>query len=196
MIEIFTPDRLILFAVAIAAVVILVLYGVSKFRRRLGGRSRYKLPPSISLKQLGWFGPPENGAQIEIYHIPVRLALVAVAPVGRDAASPTPQQIDSLLESIVPGLPHVLKGHQTTLHIWPAQISKNAFANAFFQKANLPGRGGKGTPWCGVVGKSDGQSGQFLVGILASAKRANGVGQIVVEHSAQWMDIVRVTQSN
>src|SRR5690242_308820 len=63
---------------------IIVLYAAIRIWRR---RRRKVVPPPIPLTidaaALGNEGPPVGGPRLELYHLPVRLAAVVIAPTGR-----------------------------------------------------------------------------------------------------------------
>jgi hypothetical protein len=180
--------------VAAAAVVLVVLVAavwISRLRKR--GRTADDRRPdlSIDLECLPALGPPAEGPRLELYGTPVRLAVVILAPSGRQAEDPVETELLAALDDLLPGLPSILTAHQPLVRCWPAQLSTQGFTNTFFQKVRLPGKRGKGTPWCSVAGRFETEDRQLLAGLVCRADKANSLSQIAIEHSGQWMDILR-----
>jgi len=137
-------------------------------------------------------GPPAGKPYLEFYSVPVRLAVVVLAPVGRDGRLPSNEHLPLVMEAILPGLMKVLTAHQPQFIRWPAQLSTQGFAHAFFNNVPLPGDHGRGTPWCSIAGKVELVAGQFLVGLVCCAAEPNSLGEFTTKHSAGWPDVVRV----
>jgi hypothetical protein len=146
----------------------------------------------IDLATLSERGPPDQGVHLEFYHIPVRLALLVLAPVGREGRLPGTSQLPQLVDQIVPGLMQILEQDQPQFRRWPGQLSTEGFLNTFFSHVSLPGDRGKGTPWCGIAGKFEVAGEQYLVGMVCRARNENSLGHVVVEHSGKWLDVLRV----
>lgn len=181
-------------AAAVAAVlllaVVLVLAGFLRRRRKVLG------PPEpdlfVDVGQLDTAGPPAEGPRVEFYGTPVRLAVVVVAPAGRQGELPPPGVLPTLMDRLVPGLPAVVAHHQPLICRWPAQLSTQGFAQSFFNHVPLPGDRGKGTPWCSIAGKLQVGDRVFLVGLVCCANQPNGLSQFIVQHEGQWLDILRM----
>ena len=147
---------------------------------------------SIDIRTLGDDGPPERGAKLEVYHLPMRLAALVLAPTGRGGTLPPQEQIPTIIDHIVPNLGEVFREHQSVLRLWPSQLSSEGFANTFFTNARLPGQGGKGTPWCAVAGRFEAEGQKYLVGMLLCAAAPNSLSQLTVQRDTQWLDLLRV----
>ena len=78
---------------------------------------------------------------------------------------------------------------------WPSQLSSQGFAQSFFNHLALPGNRGKGTPWCSIAGRLQLGDRAFLVGLVCTSGSPNGLGQVVVRHEGQWLDILRIRES-
>ena len=143
-----------------------------------------------SLDQLAPSGPPEMGPSLAIYHVPVRLAVLVVAPVGRGSALPSRERLPHIIDQIVPGLAAVVTAHGTRVILWPPQLSTQGFARALFTDMPLPGNRGKGTPWCAAAGRftADGQA--FLAGTILRAASANNLSQTTLERETQWLEML------
>lgn len=177
----------------LALLVVLLFYVVKKV---LALRARKPEPPpplpSIDVLNLSEAGPPSGPPVLELYHLPVRLAAVLLAPVGRARELPPPQQIPEVLDAVIPGLGKVFVKHRPIVRIWPAQLSPRGFSHAFFAHALLPGDAGKGTPWCSVAGvfKYEGQA--VVVGMVMRTDAPTSLGQTIVENETKWLDALRI----
>jgi len=180
---------------AVCLLVVLVLLAIAAwfaFRRKPGPPPPKPLDRSIDLSTLDPSGAPADVPQLEYYGCPVRLAVLVLAPVGRDGSIPDKEQLPELLEQFVPHLLQVVAAHQPLLHFWPAQYSVVGFTNSFFVNVALPGNRGKGSPWCGVAGRFTALGRQYLAGIVCCGDDATGLGQLVIEQEQQWRDVLRV----
>jgi len=171
------------------AVAYMVWEAMHRRRRRLP-RARTNL--AIDVAALEPSGPPEAGPQLEYYNLPMRLAVIVLAPAGRKGQLPPLEEIHDVLDAIVPGLADVATAHGSVLYYWPAQLSSRGFAHAFFRHATLPGDAGKGTPWCSAAGGFRHQEKPVVAGLIMSADRPNRFGQLVVESDTKWLDVLRV----
>jgi hypothetical protein len=150
----------------------------------------------IDVASLPQSGPPAQGPRLEVYHVPVRLAVLVLAPTGRGAELPPNDQLPAIVEEIVPGLMDVLRTHQPEFRRWPAQLSTQGFSTTLFANLALPGDRGKGTPWSALAGRIDAQGKKLLVGLAVCAASPNGLGQINVERETDWLGIVRVVNAH
>lgn len=148
-------------------------------------------PLRIDVAALGETGPPSRGPVLECYNVPVRLAAVVLAPVGR-APLPAPEELGGVLEALTPGLRSVFVGHGTKVYQWPSQLSPRGFGRSLFAEAPLPGDHGRGTPWCALAGRIDSADRPLMIGFLLCAAAPNALGQILVDSPGKWLDILRV----
>lgn len=178
------------------AVGVLVLAGLLIAVRLLRGRRRVAVPSEPDLRidvlALGEEGPPRSGPRLELYHVPVRLAGIVLAPVGRGSELAGDVEIAAWLESLLPGLGDFEHWHRPAVFRWPAQLSTQGFANTLFAHARLPGDGGKGTPWSMVAGRFEQGGQRILAGLILCAEQPNALGQFVLERPTQWLDALRV----
>lgn len=149
----------------------------------------------IDVNALGAAGPPPAGARLEIRHVPVRLALLVVAPVGRGKQLPA-GDLSEMADAIVPGLAGCLRAHATRVIRWPPQLSSQGFTQSFFGNVPLPGNRGQGTGWCAAAGKCERESGPFLAGMIFAAERPNSLGQFPVHGSHEWLDLLRIKDAS
>ncbi|MHB8970744.1 MAG: hypothetical protein ACYC3X_07485 [Pirellulaceae bacterium] len=175
-----------------AAVVLLVLLAF-RILRRNRQVDRQPIPDLfVDVSELDASGPPASGPRAEFYGLPVRLAVVVVAPGGRQGELPPPEVLPGLIDRLVPGLSSVIASHRPLICRWPVQLSTQGFSQRFLNLMALPGDHGKGTPWCSISGKLKVGDRLFLIGIVCCAQQPNGLGQVVVQHEGQWLDILRI----
>jgi len=167
--------------------------------RRWRGKQVVDQPTNANLKldvnALPSGGPIKGKPYLEFYSVPVRLAAIVVAPVGRDGRLPSNEHLPLVMEAILPGLMKVLTAHQPQFIRWPAQLSTQGFAHAMFNNVPLPGEHGRGTPWCSLAGKVELEVGHFLVGMVCSAATPNSLGEVIVKHAAGWPEVIRVKRA-
>jgi hypothetical protein len=182
--------------VLLAAIGVIVLWGVWRLVRR-----RRRVPPplrpdlKISIAELGDAGPPPGPPILELYNLPVRLAAVVLAPVGRVSDLPPDEQIPTLIEAIIPGLDKMAALHRPLIRRWPNQVSARGFAHLFFANAKLPSDGGKGTPWSSVAGVFKLKGQPVMAALVLRAAIPNSLGQTIIEREHEWLGCLRVRWS-
>lgn len=178
--------------IAIVAGLLLILLAVLLFRRRAVTVEPPAPDLHIDLATLPAHGPDPEGPWLEVYGLPVRLAVLVLAPAGRNSPTPDEAELPELFDSLVPGLGEIIQAHSPLVRCWPFQLSTQGFAHAFFNNVQLPGERGKGTPWCAVAGRFDQGERQFLAGLVCVADRPNSLSQVTVAHVGQWLDVLRI----
>jgi hypothetical protein len=186
----------VLYFVLAAAICVVVLWIVWRLLRR---RRLVAIPLGpdlrIQIAQLSGDGPPPVLPALELFNLPVRLAAVVLAPVGRVSDLPTDEQIPLLIEAIVPGLDKVAALHRPLIRRWPSQVSARGFAHLFFANAKLPGNAGKGSAWSSVAGVFKLKGQPIMAGLIVRAASPNSLGQTVIETEHQWLGCLRVRWS-
>ena len=183
---------LIILGVGIVAVVAVLFFIFSRLRRKKPQHASTQQPLEISVGELPTSAPPSEGAQLEVYNVPMRLALLVLAPVGREGQIPASEHLPIVVDAIVPNLMQVLNDHQPEFRRWPPQLSSQGFSQIFFNNVPLPGDAGKNTPWCSLAGRFETPNGHFLAGLICVAATPNAIGQTAITQPGQWLDIVRV----
>jgi hypothetical protein len=175
----------------VAGLVCLVIL-IALLRRR----SRRAEPPPVDLQirlsELPTHGPLAEGPRLEFYGTPVRLAVLVLAPAGRNRQVPPLDQLPETIDNLVPGLAAVVSAHRPLIRFWPFQLSTQGFTHTFFNNVHLPGDRGKGTPWCAIAGRFEIGSQQLLAGLICIAEKSNSLSQVTVAHIGQWLDVLRV----
>lgn len=179
-------------AAALFVLVVLVLIVRAGMRR--GGKAKADSGNDLAINVLGLEsgGPPDGWPQLEFYGVPVRLAILVLAPAGRVSSIPPKEKLRETIDGLLPGLAKVVDRHRPLFRRWPEQLSTQGFAQSFFSNVKLPGDAGKKTPWCSVAGRFDTGDRHLLVGIVCCAARPNALSTVVVEHIGQWHDVLRV----
>lgn len=174
----------------LAVIVLYALWWVLRRPRRVLPKQVPDL--AIDVMALPTVGPPPEGPNLYYYNVPVRLAALVLAPAGRVRELPPLNQLNDVIDAIVPGLAQVVLAHRTLVRRWPSQLSSKGFAHQFFSHARLPGQGGKGTPWSSAAGlfKIEGQP--LMAGMVFRAEAPTNLGQRIIEQEAQWLDILRI----
>jgi len=188
-------EAAVLAVLGLAGLLAMLLTAWLVYRMLQGKRDRLpmaELVLTIDLASLDNAGPIPQAPQLECYNIPVRLAVLVVAPVGRENESLPTDKLPELLEQILPGLGQVAMIHGTLIQSWPVQLSPRGFAHIFFTNVQLPGDHGKGSHWCSVAGKAEVPGQSVMLGLAMRAAAPNSLGQFIVGRSGQWLDILRV----
>ena len=183
--------------VTLVVILVVIVAALMVLKRLLARKAPApERPPDlrIDVTSLPRMRPPTGGATLHCVHVPVRLAVLVLAPAGRIRELPPREQLAEVVDNIVPGLGRVLSTHAPLVRYWPGQVAVRGFANTFFTNVRLPGDGGKGTPWCSAAGafKVGGQA--MMAGLAMNAETPANIGQIVVERETQWLDFLRVKE--
>lgn len=135
------------------------------------------------------------GPRVEIYHVPVRIIAIVIAPSGRNRPIPDEDQLRKIMESFAPGMMQIVRSHRPDFFRWPGQLSVSGFAQSFFVEADLPGDKGVGTPWCAAAGRFESASQHYLIGLVCCADEENSLSHIQVDRPQQWLDIFRIREA-
>jgi hypothetical protein len=134
-------------------------------------------------------GPPAD-PQLTVYHLPVRLRLVVLAPAGTETdldAKATPRLLDLILR----GLGEVARYDRPRVRVWPGQLSHHGFAATFFRRTRTPEREGQPSHWILAAGRALLGRKTVLVGLALWAEQANTVGRMSLEPH-QWLNVLRL----
>jgi hypothetical protein len=189
-----------------AAVGLLVLFIFFRFLRLLfrGGSRRkprrdWVQRLNIDLAQCPMPTKPPQDHVLAVYHMPVRVRLVVIAPAGkevkvdRDAVVP-------LLDRVVPGLGAIIRHDRPEIVVWPPQLSHHGFENTFHRCTPIPRSPGSPAPpdedppsrWILVAGNAHVVHSIVLIGLGLWAEETNTIGRVNVEPPRQWLDVLRI----
>lgn len=177
-------------AVVVLLLVVVVVWKVLTRRRRPAPVRSPDL--TIDIQSLGSAGPPPGELGLEFYNLPVRLAAIVLAPAGRAHELPPQAELSQAVDMIVPGMSKIVAAHRPVARLWPAQVSVRGFAHSFFSHVQLPGDGGKGTPWSSMAGVFATKNQRLMVGLVVRTDRENNFGQVIVDSEGKWLDCLRV----
>ncbi|MDP7017834.1 MAG: hypothetical protein QGG36_18660 [Pirellulaceae bacterium] len=179
--------------VVVACVLLGVFVAIAIFLRHASGdRTPEVADLSIDLEALSTPPPDGQRPSVEVYGVPVQLAVVVMAPAGRGVELPGNLEMPRVIDNWIPGLMRILKRHQPAFRRWPNQLSTTGFSHTFFSNVRLPGDRGKDTRWCSVCGRIRSGDGQYLVGLAFAAATPNGLSEISIEQEGQWLDVIRI----
>ena len=147
-------------------------------------------------EDLGRYPPLQRppGANVAtVYHIPVRLRLVVVAPVGK-GMNIDPTAVEAMLDQIVPGLGQVTRDDKPRVVVWPAQISHHGFGATFQRTTHKPEAEGEPSHWIVIAGRAQVGKNPFALGLALWSDQPNTVGRLNLE-MPQWLDVIRLRLS-
>ena len=177
-----------------AALLVLVLF-LLLLRAVFGGRRRpaqAAAPEDDGSEKLGHYPPlqrPPGAYVATVYHVPARLRLVTVAPVGKIPIDPT--TVEALLDQLVPGLGQVAHDDRPRVVVWPPQLSHHGFGAAFHRTARKPEAEGEPSRWILMAGRAQVGKQPVALGLAFQADQPNTVGRLNVEPN-QWLDVIRL----
>jgi hypothetical protein len=187
------PESYLWPVVLVACAAAAVLAAIVHFWRRRRKPQLDEAPIEfVDVASLPAHGPPQGKPQLTCYGLPVRVAVVVIAPSGRGSAMPTEVKLSDVLDAAVPGLADIAREHAPRVDRWPAQLSSQGFMQAFFGHLRLPDDHGKGTPWTSVAGRVEHKGVQYVLGVVLCADRPNSLGEITIEHAGHWLDVLRL----
>jgi hypothetical protein len=143
--------------------------------------SSYPVPPALAGKQ-----------RLTVYHVPVRIRLVVLAPAGKETIIEA-SQAEALLNRVIPGLGNLANHDRPRVRVWPPQMSQQGFSTAFFRHTLTPQREGQPSPWVLVAGRSQFNQPTLLLGLALWADEPNNLGRVSLEPH-QWLDVLRIKE--
>lgn len=172
--------------------VLLVSRWISR-RVRAPRRKRGEVSPlDVDLQSLLVAAPDDAACRLRVYHLPVRVGLVVLAPLGREAATPHAASIPELLDAAVPGLGDVVQADAPAVRIWPVQLSADGFRHAFRRHVKTPDADLRRSRWCLVAGRITVDDNRYMLGLALCAAEPNQLELIGVESEQHWLDVLRL----
>jgi hypothetical protein len=133
---------------------------------------------------------PPGVRWLYIYHLPVRLRLVVLAPPG-DAAEVDVLAVEKLLDSILPGLGPIAANDRPRIRVWPKQLSAQGFTASFHRCTLKSEREGDPSRWVLVAGRAMLGKQPVLLGLGLWAGEPNAIGRLTLEPH-RWLDVLRL----
>ena len=182
-----------------ALIVLLLVWGIlDRVLRRL---FRRKLTPGDWAKELdeelASYPPlvrPAESKRMTIYHLPVRLRLVVVAPAGSETRVDV-ENVNALLDQLVPGLGTIAANDLPRVRAWPPQLSQQGFAISFQRHTRRPEPEGAPSHWLLVAGRAQVGRQTILLGLALWLDQPTALNPVVLEPH-QWLDVVRIKSAS
>jgi hypothetical protein len=125
-----------------------------------------------------------------VYHVPVHLRLLVVAPGGKGIVVPD-DAIPQLLDRAIPGLGALVVRDQPRVCIWPAQLSALGFTNLFHRCTPGGPRPGEPSRWILLAGRAQWGGEALFIGLGLWSQEATSLGRRNLEPH-QWLDVLRL----
>jgi hypothetical protein len=185
---------LVLAILALLALLLAAWFGRGLFRLLGGGRRRVRPGDdrdlSEDLSDCPLSAAPPEVRVLTVYHLAVRMRLVVVAPIGRDADLDA-TAVEKLLDQVIPRLGDITRWDRPRVRVWPPQLSAQGFTTAFHRNMHKPEAEGEPSRWVLVAGRAQiGRQG-VLVGLGLWAERPNTIGRLTLDPH-QWLDVLRL----
>jgi hypothetical protein len=132
---------------------------------------------------------PTNMRRLTLYHLPVRLRLVVMAPIGTDAGVEEAVALQ-LLDRVVPGLGAVA-AEEARIRIWPPQVSQQGFTLAFHRRTQRPQPEGEPSNWVLAAGRAQPGRQAILLGLALWTDEPTMIGRLAID-TYQWLDVLRI----
>jgi hypothetical protein len=127
---------------------------------------------------------------LTLYHLPVRLRLVVVAPLGTET-SVDGTAIPQLLDRIVPGLGAFAVLEQARIRVWPPQLSQQGFTVAFHRRTRRPEPQNQPSHWMLASGRANVGGQAVLLGVGLWTDEPTTIGRVSLD-MYQWLDVLRI----
>lgn len=123
--------------------------------------------------------------------VPVRLRLLVVAPAGH-ADEIDEDNLDKMLDRILPGLGQIFKADKPRVRVWPVQLSYEGFTKHLHRNTISPEPDGEPSPWVVVAGRAKfGGKQQIMLGMALQAVKPTTVGRLTID-AHEWATTLRV----
>jgi hypothetical protein len=127
---------------------------------------------------------------LTVYHLPVRLRLVILAPAGKEVEVDA-TAVEKLLDKLLPGLGAVAANDKPKIRVWPPQLSTQGFVHAFHRCTVRPEPDGEASRWILAAGRTQVGRQPVLLGLGLWAEEPNTIGRVNLEPH-QWRDVLRL----
>src|SRR5438132_6827407 len=184
---------------ALALVLLLVIWGIVDrlFRRLFRRRTPWGEWDKELNEELASYPPLVRSAgnqRLTVYHLPVRLRLVVLAPAGTETQVSI-ETVNQLLDQVVPGLGGIAANDQPRVRAWPPQLSQPGFAIAFQRHTRRPEPEGTPPHWLLVAGRAQVGRQTILLGLALWLDQPSALNPVVLEPH-QWLDVVRIKSAS
>jgi hypothetical protein len=176
----------------VGLVVLLLLVWLLRalFRRRKPKRDNWDKDLRIELDDCPLPVAPAGVRGLTLYHLPVRLRLVVLAPLGKEGQIDA-TAVEKLLDLVIPGLGGLAQRDRPRIRIWPAQMSQHGFHATFHRNTPKAAGRGESSRWVLVSGRIQAARQPILLGLGLWADQPNTLDRITLEPN-QWLDVLRI----
>lgn len=136
--------------------------------------------------------PPGEQA-LSVYHVPVRVRLVVVAPLGKELKI-EPDEVPVLLNRVFPELGNVIRREEPLILVWPPQLSDLGFVSAFHRRMLKAEADGGPSHWILIAGRALLAKQSLLLGLALWSEQRNAIGRLNLE-PRQWLEILRLRRT-
>jgi len=164
------------------------------FRRARGAAADWDAPLRIDLAECPLPVAAPGPFRLHIYHLPVRLRLVVVAPVGTEAFVDA-ITVEKLLDRILPGLRELTERDRPRIRVWPAQMSQQGFGAAFHRRTRQTRTRRRALAWILAAGKARAGTQTVMLGLGLWADEPCTLDRLTLEPH-QWLDVLRIRTSD
>lgn len=135
--------------------------------------------------------PLANGPPcLWVYHVPVKLRLIVLAPQGTGAEI-DPDEVYKILDCVVPGLGRVIKRDRPRVSLWGGHLSTMGFTNSFHRCTPTGAREQEPSKWIMLAGPARGGGYQVFLGLGLWSETETTLSRKNLE-PVQWLDILRL----
>jgi hypothetical protein len=145
---------------------------------------------AISLDECPLPVRPPGEHQLLVYHLPARLRLVVVAPLGT-AFEVDPLAVEALLDAVLPGLGAIARNDRPAIRVWQGQLSEEGFVNTFHRRTHHPDLEEQPSRWALLAGRAQVGRQPVMLGLGLWADEPHQLGRLNVEPH-QWLDLLRL----
>jgi hypothetical protein len=187
------PAWLLLLILVGGGLLVLLLFLVVVARLLFGGKKKPKRGSSNLEEDLSTYPPaPQSSGdrRLMVEGVPVRVRLVVIAPAGTESEV-SQEEVESLLDRLLPGLGDVVRHDKPRVRQWPTQVSYQGFATHFHRNMLTPEAEGEMSPWVLVAGRAKVGKTQFMLGLALQALKPTPAGRMTLE-AHEWTSKLRV----
>lgn len=134
--------------------------------------------------------PSTGDRQLRVEGVPVRMRLVVIGPAGKESEV-DPDEIEGMLEKVLPGLGLIYKGDKPRLRVWPMQLSYEGFTKHFHRNMITPEKPGELSPWVLLAGRAKLGKQQIMLAFALQAVKPTTIGHKTID-AHEWVSVLRV----
>jgi hypothetical protein len=132
----------------------------------------------------------DGPAGVCVYHVPVRLRLVVLAPGGKGVLV-HPETALHQLDYTIPGLAALVEQDHPRFIIWPAQLSRMGFTNSFHRCTPTGQREEEPSRWVLLAGRAEGGGQTLFVGLALWSESPTTLGRMNLQPH-DWLTVLRL----